>query len=255
MRLERLTHFASRYAMNIEGLGSETVETLVHAGLITDAGDIFFLQESDLLGLPLFKEKKTSNLLDAIEKARAIPLERFLFALGIRHIGRETAELLSRRIDWSRDATSRLRDGENASSISPAHIAVVLSALSSEELFKIDGIGEAVAESLSAWIREPDNRALLHKMENGGVRCVVPQSSNIAQVFSGKTFVITGTLPTLGREDAKAMIKDRGGKVSSAVSKKTDYLLLGADAGSKLDDAVKLGVKTISEEEFRGMIS
>ncbi len=249
MRLERITHFASRYAMNIEGLGFETVELLVNAGLVTDTGDIFFLKEHDLLTLPLFKEKKVSNLLDAIDRARSIPLERFLFALGIRHIGRETAEILTRRIDWLSHAQSTERD----TSIPPSHIATVLLKLSTEELFNIDGIGEAVAESLSQWIGEPDNRALLHKMENGGLRCVLPTSSNIAQIFAGKTFVITGTLPTLGREDAKTMIKDRGGKVSSAVSKKTTYLLLGTDAGSKLDDAVTLGVKTISEEEFRTM--
>lgn len=264
MRLERTTHFASRYAMNIEGLGFETVEQLVSVGLVSDIGDIFFLQEADLLKLPLFKEKKTANLLSAIDKARTIPLERFLFALGIRHIGRETAELLSRRIDWlshpqerprvaQRDAASRLREVEKDTSISPAHIATVLSTLSADSLFKIDGIGEAVAQSLATWIQEPDNRALLHKIENGGLRCVLPQASNIAQIFEGKTFVITGTLPALGREDAKAMIKDRGGKVSSSVSKKTDYLLLGADAGSKLEDAIKFGTKTLSEEEFRAM--
>lgn len=244
MRLERITHFASRYALNIEGLGFETVELLVKAGLITDTGDIFFLKAQDLLTLPLFKEKKTENLLEAIEKARKSPLERFLFALGIRHIGRETAELLSRRILW---------DDAGATDISPARIGEVLSKLSADELFKIDGIGQAVAASLAEWMGEADNRALLHKMENGGVRCILPQSSGIAQIFEGKTFVITGTLPTLGREDAKAMIKDRGGKVSSAVSKKTDFLLLGADAGSKLDDAVKFGTKTVSEEEFRSM--
>ena len=244
MRLERITHFASRYALNIEGLGFETVELLVKAGLITDTGDIFFLKAQDLLTLPLFKEKKTENLLEAIEKARKSPLERFLFALGIRHIGRETAELLSRRILW---------DDTGAADISPARIGEVLSKLSADELFKIDGIGQAVAASLAEWMSEADNRALLHKMENGGVRCILPQSSGIAQIFEGKTFVITGTLPTLGREDAKAMIKDRGGKVSSAVSKKTDFLLLGADAGSKLDDAVKFGTKTVSEEEFRKM--
>ncbi len=264
MRLERITHFASRYAMNIEGLGSETVETLVEAKLITDIGDIFFLQEPDLLMLPRFKEKKTMNLLEAIQKARRIPLERFLFALGIRHIGRETAEIIARRIDWSSlpqerpglalgDATSRLQDAQSESGISPAHIAVVLSKLSPEELFAIDGIGSAVATSLSEWIREPDNRALLHKLDNGGVACLLPQTSATVQIFTGKTFVITGTLPSLGREDAKTMIKDRGGKVSAAVSKKTDFLLLGADAGSKLDDALKLGVKTVSEEEFRVM--
>lgn len=244
MRLERITHFASRYALNIEGLGFETVELLVKAGLITDTGDIFFLKAHDLLTLPLFKEKKTENLLEAIEKARKSPLERFLFALGIRHIGRETAELLSRRILW---------DDAGAADISPVRIGDVLSKLSADELFKIDGIGQAVADSLTEWMREADNRALLHKMENGGVRCILPQSSGIAQIFEGKTFVITGTLPTLGREDAKAMIKDRGGKVSSSVSKKTDFLLLGADAGSKLDDAVKFGTKTVSEEEFRKM--
>lgn len=243
MRLERITHFASRYAMNIEGLGFETVEQLVAAGLVSDIGDIFFLQEADLLKLPLFKEKKTANLLAAIEKARTIPLERFLFSLGIRHIGRETAEVLARRIDWN----------SKTPEITPGLIADALQKLSAEELFRIDGIGEAVAESLAAWIREADNRALLHKLENGGLKCALPQSSNIAQIFEGKTFVITGTLPTLGREDAKAMIKDRGGKVSSSVSKKTDYLLLGADAGSKLDDAVKFGTKTLSEEEFRTM--
>lgn len=244
MRLERITHFASRYALNIEGLGFETVELLVQAGLITDTGDIFFLKAQDLLTLPLFKEKKTENLLEAIEKARKSPLERFLFALGIRHIGRETAELLSRRILW---------DDTGAADVSPVIVGDVLSKLSADELFKIDGIGEAVATSLTQWMNEADNRALLHKMENGGMRCVLPISSGIAQVFEGKTFVITGTLPTLGREDAKAMIKDRGGKVSSSVSKKTDYLLLGADAGSKLDDAVKFGTKTVSEEEFRKM--
>ncbi len=244
MRLERITHFASRYAMNIEGLGFETVELLVNSGLVTDVGDIFFLKEPDLLTLPLFKEKKTANLLEAIEKARTIPLERFLFGLGIRHIGRETAELLGRRIDWNTGGKTEM---------SPAHIAVVLSAISVDDFLKIDGIGEAVAESLAQWVAEADNRALLHKMENGGLRCVLPKSSGIAQIFEGTTFVITGTLPTLGREEAKAMIKDRGGKVSSAVSKKTNWLLLGAEAGSKLDDAVKLGVKTIGEEEFRAM--
>lgn len=244
VRRERIEHFASRYAMNIEGLGIETVDMLIEAGLVSDTGDIFFLTEPDLLGLPLFKEKKAGNLLAAIGKARHIPLERFLFALGIRHIGRETAELLARRIDWK----------TTKKEITPVEIGDVLGKLTEEELFAIDGIGEAVAQSLSEWMKETDNRQLLHKMENGGLRCVLPQSANVEQIFAGMTFVLTGTLPTLAREQAKTMIKDRGGKVSSAVSKKTNYVLLGADAGSKLDDAVKLGVKTISEEEFLKML-
>ncbi len=240
VRRERIEHFASRYALNIEGLGIETVDTLIEAGLVSDYGDIFFLKEGDLLGLPLFKEKKAENLLTAIEKARTIPLERFLFGLGIRHVGRETAELLARRIDWK---TTKER-------ITPVHVGDILANTTTDALFAIDGIGEAVAESLSAWMADDDHRQLLHKLENGDVHCVLPASSALPQIFEGKTFVLTGTLPTLGREEAKAMIKDRGGKVSGSVSKKTTYVLLGADAGSKLDDAVKLGIPTLSEEEF-----
>ncbi len=243
VRRERIEHFASRYALNIEGLGIETVDTLIEAGLVSDYGDIFFLGESDLLKLPLFKEKKAENLLAAIEKARTIPLERFLFGLGIRHVGRETAELLARRIDWKTDKGS----------ITPVHIGDILGKTTTDALFAIDGIGEAVAESLSVWMADDDHRQLLHKISNGGVHCVLPAGSALPQIFEGKTFVLTGTLPTLGREEAKAMVKDRGGKVSGSVSKKTTYVLLGADAGSKLDDAVKLGVQTISEDEFKNM--
>lgn len=243
VRRERIEHFASRYAMNIEGMGIETVDALIAADLVSDIGDIFFLQEPDLLALPLFKEKKTDNLLSAIEKARTIPLERFLFALGIRHVGRETAEVLSRRIEWKKTDDM----------ISPNDIGETLLALSEEELFRIDGIGEAVAASLHAWIHNADHRQILHKLQNGGVRCIPPQNSGLLPVFEGKTFVITGTLPSLGREEAKTMVKDRGGKVSGSVSKKTTFVLVGADAGSKLDDAVKLGIPTIDEESFLKM--
>lgn len=243
MRLQRMEHFASRYAMNIEGLGGETVEALVNAGLVSDVGDIFFLGEHDLLKLPLFKEKKAGNLLAAIEKAKHIPLERFLFALGIRHVGRETADLLARRIGWK----------HKGKDMTPVEMGRTLEKTTAEDYFRIDGIGEAVVESLMEWIKDDDHRQLLHKLENGGVRLQLPESSGLKQIFEGKTFVITGTLPSLGREEAKQMIKDRGGKVSSSVSKKTSYLLLGADAGSKLDDAVKLGVPMIGEEEFRKM--
>ena len=245
VRHERIEHFASRYALNIEGLGTETVEALIHANLISDAGDIFFLTEPDLMSLPLFKEKKTEKLLLAIEGAKNASLERFLFALGIRHIGRETAEILARRIAW-KNVSSDQR-------IAPTAIGQTIQELPIDDLLKIDGIGVVVAESLKEWVADPDNRSLLHKIENGGLRCLLPTISSIKQVFEGMTFVLTGTLPSLGREEAKEMIKERGGKVSSSVSKKTSYVLLGADAGSKLDDAVKLGVKTIDEAEFKRM--
>jgi DNA ligase (NAD+) len=245
VRHERIEHFASRYALNIEGLGKETVDALINANIVSDAGDIFFLREPDLMNLPLFKEKKTEKLLSAINGARKAPLERFLFALGIRHIGRETAEILARRITWTSV------DGDQT--LTPTAIGHTLQKLSADELLKIDGIGVVVAESLKEWVTDEDNRALLHKIENGGLRCTLPTATSVKQVFEGMTFVITGTLPSLGREEAKTMIKERGGKVSSSVSKKTSFLLLGSDAGSKLDTAVQLGVKTIGEEEFRKM--
>ena len=244
VRLERLTHFASRYAMNIEGLGDETVEALVNAELISDAGDIFFLTDSDLLTLPLFKEKKTSKLLAMIEKAKISPLERFLFGLGIRHIGRETAELLAKRLDWK----------QSDSMLKPSDIAVTVQAISEEELLAIDGIGGVLAKALKEWMNDPDNRSLLHKMDNGGVRLAVAKTGAIPQIFTDKIFVLTGTLPSLGREEAKAMIKDRGGKVSGSVSKKTTFVLAGSEAGSKLEDAKTLGVRVIDEVEFLAML-
>lgn len=244
VRLERLTHFASRYAMNIEGLGDETVVALVNAGLVSDAGDMFFLTDADLLQLPLFKEKKTSKLLAMIEKAKTSPLERFLFGLGIRHIGRETAELLAKRLDWKK----------SDSNLKPSDIAVTVQAISEEELLSIDGIGGVLAKALKEWMHDPDNRSLLHKMDNAGVRLTVASAGAIPQIFTDKIFVLTGTLPTLGREEAKAMIKDRGGKVSGSVSKKTTFVLAGSEAGSKLDDAKALGVAVIAEEEFRAML-
>jgi len=228
---ERLEHLVSRYAFNIEGCGKETIEALLDKGLISDPADIFFLGAEDLAELPFFKEKKTENLLKSIERSKRIPLDRFLFALGIRHIGRETAELLARRIEWP------------------------IKNLTIEELARIDGIGPVVAESLLSWIKEEDNRALLHKFENAGVIALQPEGSHAPQVFTEKIFVLTGTLATLGREEAKKMIKERGGKVVGSVSKKTDYVVAGENPGSKLDDAKKLGVNVISEEELKMMIT
>ena len=243
IRQERLTHFASRYAMNIEGLGFETVDELIRADLVSDAGDVFFLKEEELLGLPLFKEKKSGNLLASIDRARNAPLANFIFALGIRHIGRETADVLARSIPWPKHG--------NQSHISPSEIGKTLKDLKEEDLFSVDGVGEVVAQSIVAWAGDPDNQSLLKKLENGGVVCLLPQSTSVSQVFVGKTFVLTGTLPSLGREEAKTMIKERGGKVSSSVSRKTDYLLLGTEPGSKLDEAKKFDVKIIEETEFR----
>lgn len=244
VRQEMTEHFASRYAFNIEGFGKETIEELIARGLVADAADIFTLTADDLLGLPLFKEKKTENVLQAIDRARRVPLERFLFALGIRHVGRETADVLARCLPWN------TADGV----LAPTDIGDVLQAQTEEDLAAINGIGTVVAGSLLSWIRVPAHRTLLKKLETGGVRALLPKRSAVAPVFQGKTFVLTGTLPTLGREEAKEMIKDRGGKVSGSVSKKTDYVLAGEDPGSKLSDAQTLGVAIIDEEGFRKLL-
>lgn len=266
---ESIEHLTSRYAFNIEGLGTETVEELLNAGLITDSADIFFLTAEDLMTLPLFKEKKTENLLASIEKAKRIPLERFLFALGIRHVGRETAELLARGIDWPvkdvkvKEVTeTRLQPslfGGEAKEVTLRAIPVAaieqrLSNLTEEDLSSINGIGTTVTESLLGWITHKEHKQLLHKFEKAGVVCLLPKRSTVKQIFADKTFVLTGTLPHLSREEAKEMIKERGGKVSSAVSKKTDFVLAGEDPGSKYDDAKALDVAIIDEEAFRKMV-
>ncbi|HVW66625.1 MAG TPA: NAD-dependent DNA ligase LigA [Candidatus Peribacteraceae bacterium] len=266
---ESIEHLTSRYAFNIEGLGTETVEELLNAGLITDSADIFFLTADDLLTLPLFKEKKTENLLASIEKAKKIPLERFLFALGIRHVGRETAELLARNIDWPvkdvkmKEVTeTRLQPslfGGEAKEVTLRAIPVTaieerLSQLKEEDLDAINGIGATVTESVIEWIKHKEHKELLHKFEKAGVICLLPKRSTVKQIFADKTFVLTGTLPHLSREEAKEMIKERGGKVSGSVSKKTDYVLAGEDPGSKFDDAKNLNVLIIDEDAFRKMI-
>lgn len=269
VRQETIEHLVSRYAFNIEGFGKETIEELLSQGLVSDPADIFFLTYDDLINLPLFKEKKTENVLSAIDGARHVPLDRFLFALGIRHIGRETAEILATRIAWpSTELTveQKASSGAQASlfgtnteavtihGITMADIATTLQKHTTEDLSVIDGIGSVVADSIIQWISEEDNRALLHKFENAGVLAVQPEGSHAEQIFTGKTFVLTGTLPTLAREEAKKMIKDRGGKVSSSVSKKTSYVVAGDDPGSKYHNAIELGVTILDEEAFLALI-
>lgn len=266
---ESIAHFASRQALGIDGLGDETVLSLLEAGLIKDPGDLFFLTAEQLLALPQFKEKKTENLLTSLQKARAPLLDRFLFGLGIRHVGAETAETLARRIRWPEGQTVEQRQEVidvqgslfgaevkmvKVTGLLPTRITETVRALGIEDISRIDGIGPVVAEAVTEWFGDDSGAALLEKMERGGVVCVLPQASHAEQVFEGKTFVLTGTLPHLSRDEAKQLIKERGGKVSSAVSKKTDYLLMGGDAGSKADDAKALNVTIIDEDEFRKML-
>ena len=280
VRRERIEHLVSRYAFNIEGFGKETVEALLERELVADGADVFTLSAEDILAIPLFKEKKTENLLRAIEKAKTVPLDRFLFALGIRHIGRETAEILARRLAWpskmlktqrgpawpagrlaarkTADAQASLFGSEpeeiRIRGIAMDDITKTLRDTDEEKFAAIDGIGPVVAEALCSWIRDEDNRALLRKFGDAGVLALLPEGSHAPQIFTGKTFVLTGTLPTLSREETKTLIKERGGNVSASVSRKTGYVLAGEDPGSKLAKAQELGVEVIGEKAFRKMV-
>ncbi|MFA7682394.1 MAG: helix-hairpin-helix domain-containing protein, partial [Candidatus Peribacteraceae bacterium] len=270
VRQERVEHLVSRHAFNIEGLGKETIEELIGKGLVSDPADIFFLSYEDLITLPLFKEKKAQNVLDAISAGRHPPLDRFLFALGIRHIGSETAEILAQRITWPLStltvkqqktvgAQASLFAGEETTAQSVKGVRLhdilkTLQKLTQEELSAIDGIGPVVAQSILDWVADEENHALLQKMENGGILALMPEGSHAPQIFAGKTFVLTGTLPDFSREEAKKLIKERGGGVSSSVSSKTDYVLAGDDPGSKFTKAQELSVAILDEKAFRAML-
>ena len=228
-------HFASRNAMDIEGFGSKLAVALVEAGLIRRLQDIYRLEREALLELEGFGEKKADNLLEGIEASKHRPLSRVLFGLGIRHVGRTTAETLVRTL--------------------PDMQAFMQSSV--DELVAIDGIGQVIAQSLVDWFALEPNRAMIRDMEEAGVTMTrLPDeapTSGEAAPFAGLTFVVTGTLPTMGRKEAQEFIKQRGGKATSSVSARTDYLVMGESPGSKADKAADLGVPIIDEETLKAM--
>ena len=226
-----LQHFASRGAMDIEGLGERVSQDLARNGLVKDLAEVFSLAEkrTELLELEKMGEKRVDNLLEAIESAKSRPLPRLLFGLGIIGVGAEVAEWLSRRF---RSLTG-------------------IEGATAEGLIEIDGIGPVLAETISAWVSNPSNLDLLSRLRAAGVDPVddtpAPPSDH---PFAGKTLVVTGRLDSMSRPEAQSKIKSLGGKASSSVSRKTDYLVAGADAGSKHATAVRLGVTVLDEEQF-----
>ncbi|MFH0837847.1 MAG: NAD-dependent DNA ligase LigA [Patescibacteria group bacterium] len=265
---QQLEHFVSRKAFDIDGLGEKVIEQLIEHKLIEDAADLFTLQASDLMQLDLFKDKKTENLLEALERSKIISLPRFIFAMGIRHVGEETAELLANHLEL-KTKTITLKKAQKKHQLSlfaeetaeeKAEVAEIpelqdkLKKLGIDELNDIEGVGEKVAQSIYDWIQDKKNEAYLSKFDRAGVKLLV-SASNKGTKFEGLTFVITGTLPTLSRDQAKELIKQNGGKVSSSVSRQTDYVLAGSEPGSKYDTAEKLGVKIIDEKKFLSMLS
>lgn len=226
---EGLIHFVSRDAMNIEGCGPSVINALLDAGLVRDAADLYSLRKEDLLKLERMGEKSTDNLLAALNESKKNELDKLLFALGIRHVGAKVARILATEFG----SMEKLQQAQP------------------EELAQIRDIGDKIAESAVTWLNVPANIDLVERLAAAGLTMTfTPPASQEDNPFFGKTLVFTGTMPTLGRAEAKTMAQDVGAKVSGSVSKKTDYVIAGAEAGSKLEKAQQLGVTVIDEAEF-----
>lgn len=228
-----MIHFVSKVAFDIEEMGEKVVEQLVLKGFINYPSDIFTLNQTILFKLDGFKDKSVTNLLTSIEKARAISLPKFIMALSIPHVGATTAELIANKV------------GSVESLIK----------ITKEQLLEIEGVGEKVADSVLNYFLDEHHVAEIGRLLVNGVK---PSKQTTPQFtdhpFSGKTFVLTGNLTNYSRDGASSLIKMRGGKVTSSVSKNTDYLVCGESAGSKLDKASSLGIKILNEEEFKKIL-
>ncbi len=246
VELEKIIHAVSRKGFDIDGLGEKIVEQLMIEGLISDTADIFDLTEGDLLPLERFGEKSVGNLVAAIGKAKRVPFRRFLFSLGIRHVGEESAILIADHLrDLFPDGLSGLRD-----------IIERFPGISKERWTDIPGFGGKSGESLTEWFNDEANIRLLGKMAEYGVEPIFPKADTTKSrgILFGKTVVVTGSLSRFTRDEAKDMIRKNGGHPAGSVSAKTDFVLAGSDAGSKLSKARELGVRILSEEEFLGML-
>lgn len=226
--LERISHFVSKKAFDIDGLGYKLVEQLTTAGLISTPADIFRLTKSDLVDLERFGEKSADNLIESIDKAREVSLSRFIFGLGITHVGEETAADLAKHFGMLK----KIREA------------------TLEEFLAVSQIGEVVAHSLHEYFSTKTSQKLIDELLDAGVRVTGYTLQVTRQTLAGKTFVLTGGLESMTRDEAKERIRALGGDISSSVSKKTDYVVAGSEAGEKYEKAKKLGVKAIDENGF-----
>ncbi len=232
IKREGIYHFVSRGAFNIEGVGPKIIDQLMDAALIRNAADLFFLKKEGLLNLPRFAEKSAQNTVNSIQESKKMPLHKFIYALGIANVGIETATDLARRFGT---------------------MDKLLKA-SEEELDNVKDIGEVVAKSIREWFEDSYNQKLLDRLKEAGVN---PEPIKIAKKSSkltGKTFVFTGSLDTISREEAEEKVREMGGDPTSSISKNTDYVIAGSEPGSKYNKAKKLGVKIIDEKKFLGLI-
>ena len=231
-RRESLLHFASRHAMDIDGLGDKIVDQLVAKGLVKDIADLYTLKLDTLIDLERFAEKSAQNLLDEIEASKKASLARLIYALGIRMIGERTGQLLA------------------------AHFSSLdeLAAATEEQLLEVGEVGPKVAASIAEFFSEPANQKIIKKLDKYGVKPTAEKRVVKSQKFAGKSFVFTGGLANRSREAAAELVQQHGGKISGSVSKKTDYVVVGTDPGSKYDKAKELGVAILTEAEFEKLI-
>ena len=230
---EHIKHMVSRRAFNITGLGEKIVDLLIQKGLVKDLADVFYLKYEDVVRLPGFADKSARNLIEAIEKAKKIPFDRFLYALGIRHVGEHIAKVLA----------------ENFKTLDNLKKATY------EDLIRINEIGPEIAESVVDFFRNEQNLKLIDKMLKGGVQIIYEEEKKpVSSPFAGKTVVFTGALSNFTREEAKEIVERLGGKVAPSVSRKTDLVVVGENPGSKFQKAQQLGIKMINEEEFMRLI-
>lgn len=230
---ETIRHFASRNAMDIEGLGTKLVEQLVDRGLVRNPADLYALDKSVLAALERMADKSASNILDALERSKVVPVDRFLYSLGIPLVGEHVARVLM-------EAFADIEE---------------LSKQTMHDLQRVHGIGPEVAQSVAAFFHDPHNRDMIQRLLAAGVNPLPLERPEAAEagLFAGKTVVFTGAI-SIPRADAKRMVEDGGGKVSGSVSKKTDFVVVGEDPGSKYDKARELGVRTLTEDEFRELV-
>ena len=228
---QRVIHYASRDAADIEGMGEKMVELLLEHNLVTDIASIFSLTQEKLEELPRMGKLSSSNLIAALEKSKNIPLHKFIFALGIRHVGERTARILARSVKSLKGFLS----------------------LTEAEIREIPEVGEEITRSLTAYLSDSEEKGMIERLLKAGLK-VQPVEEVESDSLAGKTFVLTGTLSTMTRKDAEARILALSGKVAGSVSKKTSYVVAGEEAGSKLDKANELGVTVLSEEEFKELL-